>query len=74
MFGHRAGKVEKKLDLIMGYLNSAKIQIDTKVRIGHILSEGEMKAIITTLNESIDELKKIKQVSGQIHDIVDANL
>jgi len=74
MFGHRAGKVEKKLDLVIDYLKSAKNQIDTRIRVGHTLNEGEMNTIITGLDESIKELKKIKEVSGQIHDIVNANL
>lgn len=74
MFGHRSGKIEKKLDLIIGYLKSAKIQIGTKINVGHTLNEGEMNTILTGLDESIKELKKIKEVSGQIHDLVQKEL
>ena len=81
MFGHKGGKVEKKLGNVISALNSIKTRFKGKINEERltrakeiIFTEAELNSLIENLNMSIEDLEKIKNLSGQIHDLVGKEL
>ena len=74
MFGHKNGKVERRLDGMAIAMGVRVNELEKELRVKHKLGPAEVGSLIEHIKEWKENLEKLKSLSGRIHDIIEKEL